>query len=127
MDVGLQAMPRYDAGGRLKEKWLPNGVNSRYDYFNDNTLAQVVNRSLTASIISQHDYLYDAYANRCQADGIRLVAQDEAQKLAELRRVGLHQLLRLSFFSSGVTKPMGRLGGSGGVISSRIASKTCLI
>ncbi len=126
VDVGLQAMPRYDAGGRLKEKWLPNGVNSRYAYFTDNTLAQVVNRSLTASIISQHDYVYDAYANRCQADGIGFVAQDEAQKLAELRRVGLHQLLRLSFFSSGVTKPMGRLGGSGGVISSRIASKTCL-
>ena len=59
-------MPRHDAGGRLKEKWLPNGVNSRYAYFTDNTLAQVVNRSLTASIISQHDYLYDAYANRRQ-------------------------------------------------------------
>ena len=127
MDVGLQAMPRYDASGRLKEKWLPNGVNSRYDYFNDNTLAQVVNRSLTTTIISQHDYAYDVYANRCQSDGIRLVAQDEAQKLAELCRVGLHQLLPLSFFSSGVTKPIGRLGGSGGVISSRIASKTCLI
>ena len=66
VDVGLQAMPRYDAGERLKEKWLPNGVNSRYAYFTDNTLAQVVNRSLTASIISQHDYLYDAYANRRQ-------------------------------------------------------------
>ena len=64
MDVGLQAMPRYDAGGRLKEKWLPNGVNSRYAYFADNTLQQVVNRSLTASIISQHDYAYDVYANR---------------------------------------------------------------
>ena len=49
-DIGLQAMPRYDAGGRLKEKWLPNGVNSRYAYNTDNTLAQVVNRSLTASI-----------------------------------------------------------------------------
>ena len=63
-DVGLQAMPRYDAGGRLKEKWLPNGVNSRCAYNTDNTLTQMVNRSLTASIISQHDYLYDAYANR---------------------------------------------------------------
>ena len=65
-DVGLQAMPRYDAGGRLKEKWLPNGVNSRYAYNTDNTLTQVVNRSLTTTIISQHDYLYDAYANRGQ-------------------------------------------------------------
>ena len=65
-DIGLQAMPRYDAGGRLKEKWLPNGVNSRYAYNTDNTLTQVVNRSLTTTIISQHDYLYDAYANRRQ-------------------------------------------------------------
>ena len=55
---------RYDAGGRLKEKWLPNGVNSRYAYNTDNTLAQVVNRSLTTTIISQHDYVYDPYANR---------------------------------------------------------------
>ena len=39
-------------------------MNSSYAYFTDNTLAQVVNRSLTASIISQHDYGYDVYANR---------------------------------------------------------------
>ena len=57
---------RYDAGGRLKEKWLPNGVNTRYVYNADNTLTQAVNRATTASIISQHDYLYDAYANRRQ-------------------------------------------------------------
>jgi hypothetical protein len=48
----------------VPEKWLPNGVNSRYAYFADNTLAQVVNRSLTTSIMSQHDYQYDVYANR---------------------------------------------------------------
>ena len=53
VDVGLQAMPRYDAGGRLKEKWLPNQVNTRYNYNSDNTLTQVVNRSLMATIISQ--------------------------------------------------------------------------
>lgn len=29
--------------------------------------------------------------------------------------------------SSGATNPIGRLGGSGGVMSSRSASKTCLI
>ena len=40
VDVGLQAMPRYDAGGRLKEKWLPNQVNTRYNYTRDNTLTQ---------------------------------------------------------------------------------------
>ena len=60
VDVGLQAMPRYDASDRLKEKWLPNQVNTRYNYNSDNTLTQVVNRSLTTTIISQHDYLYDA-------------------------------------------------------------------
>ena len=64
MDIGLQAMPRYDASGRLKEKWLPNQVNTRYNYDSDNTLTHLVNRSLTAIIISQHDYLYGAYANR---------------------------------------------------------------
>ena len=53
VDVGLQAMPRYDAGGRLKEKWLPNQVTTRYNYNSDNTLTQVVSRSLTATIISQ--------------------------------------------------------------------------
>jgi sarcosine oxidase delta subunit len=42
-------MPRDDADGRLKEKWLPNGVNSRYAYFTDNTVAQEVNRSIDAS------------------------------------------------------------------------------
>ena len=29
VDVCLQAMPRYDASGRLTGKWLPNGVISR--------------------------------------------------------------------------------------------------
>ena len=53
VDVGLQAIPRYDASGRLKEKWLPNQVKTRYNYKSDNTLTQVVNRSLTATIISQ--------------------------------------------------------------------------
>ena len=53
VDIGLQAMPRYDASGRLKEKWLPNQVKTRYNYNSDNTLTQVVNRSLTATIISQ--------------------------------------------------------------------------
>ena len=41
-------------------------MNSRYAYNTDNTLTQIVNRSLTTTIISQHDYLYDAFANRRQ-------------------------------------------------------------
>ena len=32
------------SAGRLTEKWLPNGVNTRYQYNPDNTLAQVANR-----------------------------------------------------------------------------------
>ena len=42
---------------------FPNGVNSRYAYFTDNTLAQVVNRSLTTTIIGSaltHAYTFDA-------------------------------------------------------------------
>ena len=34
--------------------------------------------------------------------------------------------LGASFLSSGVMNPIGRLGGSGGVINSRSASNTCL-
>ena len=84
VDVGLQAMPRYDAGGRLKEKWLPNGVNTRYGYNTDNTLTQMVNRSLTTTIISQHDYLYDAYANRRQqiSTATKRIASSPAQSLS---------------------------------------------
>jgi RHS repeat-associated protein len=54
----------YDPGGRLTEKWFPNGVNTRYTYNADNTLAQVVNRTSANSIISQHDYQYDGVGNR---------------------------------------------------------------
>ncbi|MBI3772986.1 MAG: type IV secretion protein Rhs [Gammaproteobacteria bacterium] len=57
---------RYDAGGRLLEKWLPNGVSARYTYNADNTLASLINRRTSTAIISQHSYLYDAYANRRQ-------------------------------------------------------------
>ncbi|MBI3805079.1 MAG: HNH endonuclease [Nitrospirae bacterium] len=54
----------YDPGGRLTEKWFPNGVNTRYTYNSDNTLKQLINRSQSSTIISQHDYTYDAVGNR---------------------------------------------------------------
>jgi RHS repeat-associated protein len=54
----------YDEGGRLKEKWLPNGVNTQYTNNADNTLAQLINRHGSGSIISQHDYSYDGLGNR---------------------------------------------------------------
>jgi len=45
-----------------------------------------------------------------------------------LQRRAAQRFLLLVFLplSSGVTNPIGRLGGSGGVISSRSASNTCL-
>lgn len=61
---GDQVSYIYDAGGRLTEKWFPNGVNTRYTYNADNTLQQLVNRSDTNTIISQHDYSYDLNGNR---------------------------------------------------------------
>ena len=46
---------RTDPGGRRVEKMLPNGVSTRYSYNADSTLSQVVNRSSSATIISQPD------------------------------------------------------------------------
>jgi len=54
----------YDAGGRLVEKNFPNGVSARYTYNADNTLAQLVNRHGSGTIVSQHDYTYDTIGNR---------------------------------------------------------------
>ena len=82
VDIGLQAIPRYDAGGRLKEKWLPNQVNTRYNYNSDNTITQGVNRSLTTTIISQHDYLYDAYGNRSYSNAPTTAARRIPIRLA---------------------------------------------
>jgi hypothetical protein len=39
------------------EKWLPNGVSTRYDYHPDDSLRQVVNRT-GQGLISRHDYTY---------------------------------------------------------------------
>ncbi|MBI3345265.1 MAG: type IV secretion protein Rhs [Gammaproteobacteria bacterium] len=54
----------YDAAGRLTQKTLPSGVSTRYTYNPDNTLSQVQNRSTSASVVTQHDYSYDAAGNR---------------------------------------------------------------
>ena len=53
----------YDAGGRLTEKWFPNGVDARFSWNNDNTLNSLTNRA-GASIISSHVYAYDGVGNR---------------------------------------------------------------
>ena len=53
----------YDAGGRILEKWFPNGVDAQYSWNKDNTLASLTNK-MGAAIISQHVYGYDALGNR---------------------------------------------------------------
>jgi RHS repeat-associated protein len=54
----------YDAAGRLQEKWFLSGVNSRYEYRPDGSLSRVVNRAPGGTVVSQHDYTYDAAGNR---------------------------------------------------------------
>jgi RHS repeat-associated protein len=59
----------YDAGGRLTEKWFPNGINAQYAWNPDNTLARVRNRLNYSDsyILSQHDYSYNGVGQRSQA------------------------------------------------------------
>ncbi len=58
----------WDAGGRLAEKWFPNGINTQFSYNADGTLSRVKNRRgyTDADLVSQHDYLYDGFRNRIQ-------------------------------------------------------------
>ncbi len=67
----------HDAGGRLTEKWNPNGINSQYSWNADNTLAALDNRVAfdDAHVISHHAYDYDAL-------GRRQTALDKAGTLA---------------------------------------------
>ena len=53
----------YEAGGRLTERFFPNGASTRYTYNADNTLAQVVNL-MGSTVLTQHDYTYDGVRNR---------------------------------------------------------------
>ena len=79
---------RMDPGGRRVEKWLPNGVNTQYAYNADGSLSQVVNRSNTSTIISQHDYLYDGFGNRRQGiDRIGAVTQTNTYTYDALDRL----------------------------------------
>ncbi len=79
---------RMDPGGRRVEKLLPNGVSTRYSYNADSTLSQVVNRSTSTTIISQHDYLYDGFGNRRQAtDRINGISQTNTYTYDSLDRL----------------------------------------
>jgi RHS repeat-associated protein len=53
----------YDAGGRLTEKLLSSGVDAKYTYNPDNTLASLANQT-GATVISNHVYSYDVLGNR---------------------------------------------------------------
>jgi YD repeat-containing protein len=53
----------YDAGGRVKEKWFTNGVDARYAYNADNTLATLTNVA-GATAVSSHSYTYDPQGSR---------------------------------------------------------------
>jgi hypothetical protein len=63
-------------------------VNTRYTWNADGTLARVVNRSNSATILSQHDYLYDGFGNRRQAiDRIGAVTQTNTYTYDALDRL----------------------------------------
>ncbi|MBC2731947.1 DUF6531 domain-containing protein, partial [Thiobacillus sp.] len=74
----------HDAGGRLTEKWNPNGINSQYSWNADNTLAALDNRVAfdDAHVISHHAYDYDALGRRQtatdKAGTLTLPAQNDA-------------------------------------------------
>ncbi|MES2369766.1 MAG: RHS repeat-associated core domain-containing protein [Pseudomonadota bacterium] len=74
----------HDAGGRLTEKWDPNGINSQYEWNPDNTLARMANRVAfdDAHTISVHEYDYDALGRRQtatdKAGTLTLPAQNDA-------------------------------------------------
>lgn len=80
----------WDAGGRMMEKWLSNGVNSQYVYNIDSTLAKLKNRVgySDANIISQHDYGYNALALReTQVERIGAVTKNYTYGYDELARL----------------------------------------
>ena len=53
----------YDRGGRLTEKWYPNGVDAQMVWNADNTLASLTNK-VGPSTLSNHVYGYDGVGNR---------------------------------------------------------------
>ncbi len=73
----------HDAGGRLTEKWDPNGINSQYEWNPDNTLARLANRVAfdDSHTISVHEYDYDALGRRQtatdKAGSLTLPAQND--------------------------------------------------
>ena len=53
----------YDAGGRLTEKWFPNGVDAQYSWNPDNSLNSLTNK-VGSTTLSSHAYTYDVLGNR---------------------------------------------------------------
>ena len=61
---GEQLSFAYDAGGRLLERRFGNGAGSRFAWNADGTLAQRQNFASATTLVSQHDYTYDALGRR---------------------------------------------------------------
>ena len=54
----------HDAGGRLTEKWFPNGTTTRYNYNVDDSLNSLTNRSAANNVLTSHVYRYDPLGRR---------------------------------------------------------------
>ncbi len=54
----------HDAGGRLTEKWFPNGTTARYAWNPDDSLAELENRTAANTVLTRHAYQYDPLGRR---------------------------------------------------------------
>ena len=54
----------HDAGGRLTEKWFPNGTTARYAWNADDSLQTLENRTASNAILTSHAYQYDTLGRR---------------------------------------------------------------
>lgn len=61
---GEQLSLAHDAGGRLVERRFGNGAGSRFSWNADGTLARRQNFASASTLVSQHDYAYDALGRR---------------------------------------------------------------
>ncbi len=77
----------YDAGGRVTERMLSSGVDARYTYNPDNTLASLVNKQ-GVTTISNHVYSYDVLGNRAtQAETVGATTINYAYGYDNLNRL----------------------------------------
>jgi len=104
----------HDAGGRLTEKWFPNGVTANYAWNPDGSLKQLVNRATSSTILSQHDYVYDGVGNRANhteniagASSAWSYAYDELNRLTQANNGVQTETYGYDRFGNRVTKQIG--------------------